>query len=243
MDPSKLGMNRTGVQMSPLLAREQREVPDDLSQGGDSEWPAAPEVRKPLLEAAKPVGSMPPPGTLKGATETVLKLVGGERLNVLLDKLGERLAFERGGTRLYDAFIEKCTMRLDEVGGIDVTLLQRFREEEAEHARLVAAAIVQVGGDPTVQTPCANVVGVSSMGLLQVVRDPRTSVAQSMQAVLTAELVDATSWELLQALVADFGFDDIAEAFARAAQEEAVHLEQIQLWYESATRATAGVAA
>ena len=70
----------------------------------------------------------------------------------------------------------------------------------------------RLGGDPTAQTPCADVTAVASAGLLQAVRDPRTSVTQSLQALLTAELVDNASWELLYTLAREHGFEDVVEA-------------------------------
>jgi hypothetical protein len=44
-----------------------------------------------------------------------LDILKGESPQILLDKLGERLAFERTGARLYDAFITKCEVMLDEI--------------------------------------------------------------------------------------------------------------------------------
>src|SRR5690606_38868197 len=109
------------------------------------------------------------------------------------DKVGERLAFERSGTRLYDGFIEKCSVRTDEADLVDMQVLKRFRDQEAEHFLLLERTMRRLGGDPTAQTPCADVTAVASAGLLQTVRDPRVSVAQSLQALLTAELVDNAS--------------------------------------------------
>jgi hypothetical protein len=53
---------------------------------------------------------------------------------------------------------------------------------------LINRAIMTLGGDPTVMSPCADTVMVSSLGLLQVLTGPRTNVAQCPQAILTAEL-------------------------------------------------------
>jgi hypothetical protein len=117
---------------------------------------------------------------------------------------------------------------------MDLDLLREFRNQEAAHFNLLRRAIEQLGADPTAQTPCADVTGVATLGLMQVVRDPRTSVAQSLQAVLTAELVDVACWELLQSMAADFGYDNLVEDFANATAQEAVHLRQVRAWYEAA---------
>ena len=54
--------------------------------------------------------------------------------------------------------------------------LQHIRDEEAMHFALVGAAIQSLGGDPTAQTPSADVAGVEGMGLMQVLNDPKTTV-------------------------------------------------------------------
>jgi hypothetical protein len=237
MDPTQLGMNKTGMQMSPVDATAmvdaaRRSTPHD----GSLETLAA--YRQRYVTEAEPVGSVPLPGSLKGAANAGVKALKGERLHALIDKLGERLAFERGGTRLYDAVIAKCEIRTDELEAVDLDTLRHFRDDEAAHVLLVAEAIEQVGADPTAQTPCADVVGVSSAGLMQVVLDPRTSVAQSLQALLTAELVDGEGWDLLIAMTREQGFVDVAERFEHAAAQEAVHLEHIRAWYERAVMQT-----
>src|SRR5690606_32315938 len=138
---------------------------------------------------------------------------------LLLDKIGERIAFERGGTRLYDALLVKAQAALAAgaelptaaealaANGEDVASLQgaptesalqtleRIRNEELEHFHLLCEAMKQLGGDPTAMTPCADAVATASAGLMQVVTDPRTTLAQSLNAMLTAELTDNAGWE------------------------------------------------
>jgi bacterioferritin (cytochrome b1) len=233
MDPTRMGMNRTGVQMSPILAAKQMDL-EGLRPQDEPDGESAFVLRRPDLEFAEPVGSVPPPGTITGMVRAGANVVTGHRLNAFVDKLGERLAFERSGTRLYDALLEKCAERSDEVEDIDLDLLREFRNQEASHFNLLRRAIEQLGADPTAQTPCADVTAVASMGLMQVVRDPRTSVAQSLQAVLTAELVDGACWELLQSMTVDFGYDALAEDFGTAIAQEEVHLANVRSWYDRA---------
>ena len=59
------------------------------------------------------------------------------------------------------------------------------------------------------QTPCADVTGAESIGLLQVVSDPKTTVDQSLHAILVAELADNAGWEELIALAREMGQDDM----------------------------------
>lgn len=229
------GLNRTGVQMSPLdiekmLDASRATVPS--TEGDDSALAA---VRASYSAEADEIGSVPLPGSARGMLTSGMQMLTGNHPQVFLDKLGERLAFERSGTRLYDALIAKCESTMDTPAVLSLAILQTFRDEEAVHFRLVAEAITRLGGDPTAQTPSADVNGVESMGLLQVLTDPRTSIAHGLHAVLTAELVDHAGWELLIELAEEHGEDDMVANFRAALDEESRHLAQIRAWYEQLT--------
>jgi rubrerythrin len=155
---------------------------------------------------------------------------------VLMDKLGERLAFERSGTRLYDALMAKC--QAEKKSAVPMNDLQHIRDEEAEHFALVGAAIESLGGDPTAQTPSADVTGVEGMGLMQVLTDPKTTVAQALHAILVAEMTDNAGWEELVELTTQVGNDDLVERFIKAHEEELEHLRKVQAWYKAATRSS-----
>jgi rubrerythrin len=113
--------------------------------------------------------------------------------------------------------------------------LQHIRDEEAMHFALVGAAIQSLGGDPTEQTPCADVAGVEGMGLLQVLTDPKTTIAQALHAILVAELTDNAAWEELIELTAEAGNDDLVARFNKASKQEMEHLEKVGGWYKAAT--------
>ena len=115
--------------------------------------------------------------------------------------------------------------------------LQHIRDEEATHFALLGAAIASLGGDPTAQTPGADVAGVEGMGLMQVLTDPKTTVAQALHAILVAEMTDNAAWEELMELTEQAGNDDLVARFAKASEEETEHLEKVQGWYKSATLA------
>jgi rubrerythrin len=155
------------------------------------------------------------------------KLMGNQP-EVLLDKLAGRLAFERTGTRLYDALLAKCSVRQDEVEGMSLELIRQFRNEEANHFVLLWEAMRELGGDPTAQTPEADINGMASQGLMQVLTDPRTSVAQCLHAVHIAELTDRDGWELLIKLADEMGQTDMADRFRSSLAEEERHLETVR---------------
>jgi hypothetical protein len=51
---------------------------------------------------------VPPPTSMKGMAKSALQALKGEKATVLIDKLAERLAFERTGTRPYETLIQKA---------------------------------------------------------------------------------------------------------------------------------------
>ena len=75
--------------------------------------------------------------------------------------------------------------------------LQTIGEQELSHFLLLQRVVTDLGGDPTVQSPSADVATVASLGILQVIVDPRTSLTQCLQVLLTAELPDNDGWQLL----------------------------------------------
>src|SRR5687768_9315317 len=107
--PTDIGMNRTGIATSPIDS--QRTV-----KGAQAAGPGTSAVhnghaleveRIARSRGARPVGTVPPPTTVKGVAKSVLEMIEGHKPTVFIDKLGERLAFERTGTRLYEALLAK----------------------------------------------------------------------------------------------------------------------------------------
>jgi ferritin-like protein len=230
-----MGSNRTGVHSSPrdaekLLEATEETVPTD----GDESALAL--MRLAAAGEADPIGSVPPltksQGMLKKAAAK-----SGTRAEVLIDKLAQRLAFERSGTRLYDALLVKHAAYADELPNVPVETLQQIRDEEAQHFLLLTEALASLGADPTVQTPGADMVGVEGMGLIQAVCDPRTTFAQALEAILVAELTDNDGWQTLIGVAKVAGQDDLADRFSAALEEEENHLVQVRTWMSELTTA------
>jgi rubrerythrin len=178
------------------------------------------KLRLEYAKDAEPVGTLPEPQ--QSGVEAVL-----------MDKLGERLAFERAGVRLYDALMVKCS---EDSSKAMLKDLRHIREEEAVHFALIGAAIQALGGDPTAQTPSADVTGVEGAGLMQVLNDPKTTLAQALHAILVAEMIDNAAWDELIELTGQAGNDDLVARFTQARDEEQEHLEKVQGWYKEAVQ-------
>lgn len=243
-DATRLGINRTGIQMSPQHAEEMLNatqlldptVMEEQSEAADNQALSATRVQ--YIAAADPLGSVPAPATLKGAAKSGVKMLTGRRPQVFIDKLAERLAFERSGARLYDAVYAKAIANDNELDKVSAQELLEIRNAEAQHALLIKQCMETLGADPTAQTPGADLVGVETAGLLQSASDPRTTLAQTLHAALAAELMDNEGWENLITLARDMGHDDMATRFEAALTEEATHLAKVRKWYAALTMET-----
>lgn len=228
--------NRTGIDRSPIDSQKMIDAANAYLPSSKGDGSAMAAVETSYIKGSEPVGSVPVPVTLRGAAQATIQMLAGRSAEVLIDKLGERLAFERTGTRLYDYFINKCqTAPLQSDSPISIDMLKRFRHEEALHFKVIADALESLGADATAQTPGADVSSVASSGVLQVLSDPRTSVDQCLEAMLNAELVDNAGWDLLVKLADDMGLDDMSKDFQAALNEEDEHLMEIRQWYEQIT--------
>jgi rubrerythrin len=231
---TQMGKNRTGIQMSPADTRKMlQEAKGAVFTPGDDS--GIMEVRTAYIQASGPVGSVPPPGTAKGAVKAGARALTGKKAHVLIDRVGERLAFERTGTRLYEAFLTKCRAEADSSAKKFLSQVEHICADEAAHFQLLVECMQKLGADPTAQTPGANVTGVESAGLMQVVTDPMTSVAQSLHAILVAELADNDGWDELVLLAGELGQDEMAQQFTQARDEEREHLATIRQWHQQAT--------
>src|SRR5690606_30308734 len=120
-----------------------------------------------------------------------------------------------------------------------LTDLNYICKEEYQHFQMLTEVIQEMGADPTAQTPSADVSGVANLGILQVITDPRTTVAHGLEALLTAELTDFACWELLIELVGATGHEKLKAPFSKALAAEQDHTARITRQLKLATLSTA----
>lgn len=231
---ASLGPNRTGVAASEELAKEM--------QAGVAEFPptshgaptGADKVRIEYARATdredRGLGSVPPPSGVKGKAKAAVDMVLGHHPTILMDKLGERLAFERTGTRLYEALISKHEADGGFAGGPSRADLLDILNEEHRHFAMLTEVMLSLGGDPTAMTPSADLSATASMGVLKVVTDARTSLLQGLEAILIAELTDRDGWEALIAVANNAGKKDLVARFEQAELVEREHLVKVRRW-------------
>lgn len=227
---AEMGKNRTGISTSPKLTQEMvagtAEFPPDLP--GDERQIAT--ERSLRTKSGSTLGSVPPPPTVKGMLKSALTAVKGESPTQFIDKMAERLAFERTGTRLYEALLSKFDASGGFAGGPTRVELQRILEDEFSHFRMLEESVAKIGADPTVITPSADMHATMTKGVLEVMVDPRTNFAQCLEAILVAELVDNDGWEALTTMAEQAGQRDLATRFQRALAEEQGHLVNVRRW-------------
>jgi len=159
---------------------------------------------------------------------------GADDLALLMEKLGERLIFERAGARLYEALLSKLDAYGSFEGGPERDDLEEIRSEEHEHFLMVREAITDLGGDPAQPTPSASLAELTTRGVQAVIQNPRVDLRQSLEAILVVELTDSAGWDLLISIAESVGRIPLAESFKKALQSEAEHVEKVQTWIKNA---------
>lgn len=232
---NQLGSNRTGIDMSPQHSKAMIQDAEKLTPGAERDGQAIAELHVEYIREADRLGSIPMPGTVKGAVKSGMKKMTGRNPGILINKLGERLAFERSGVRLYEGMIAKCKASGGAGTPVSLERLQHFCGEEAQHFFMVKEVMEQLGCDPTAQTPDADVIGVATMGVQKVITDPRTTLMQCVDVLLAVELTDHAGWEILIKLADEAGLDDASKRFRKALKQEEEHLRQVREWCERGT--------
>jgi hypothetical protein len=236
----KLGMNRTGRDTSPVLSKQMLQGTEELTlpRCPKGSFEAIGDNRMSyMLQEPEGVGSVPVPATVKGTLKAGVKALSGKGPTLFLDKLGERLAFERAGVRLYDALISKFKAEREVVSPVaSMSRLEEIRSEELKHFLLIAEVMRDQGADPTAVTPAADIAGVASAGIVKVLGEARIGFVQSLDAILIAELADHSCWQLLTQLASEAGLDEVAKRFEQASIVEEEHLETIRGWIQEFAR-------
>lgn len=231
---NKMEMNLTGIAMSPDQAKDMVDGAEKLTKASKINQAAMNKLRADYSSADSRIGSVPVPASFKGLFNSGKEKIKGHNPAVLLNKLGQRLAFERAGVRIYDALIFKFQTIKDPLSQkvIPLYTLERFRDEELEHFLLLKESIESLGADPTAITPDADVSAIAAMGIPKVLMEPRTTVLQCLEAVQTAELTDNAAWEVLIDLCSHIGMTELADAFLKPLEQEQNHVEKISGWID-----------
>ena len=230
--PTDMLSNRTGIQVSPALAKKMTEGATKGVPEAFEDMESITQMRLEYSSDAEPVGTLArPAGKVKSKAPAIL-----------LDLLGERMAFERAGVRLYELLLIKIAAAHVHKGGPTVNEIEHFRDDELRHFGMCVNAIRELGADPTSITPSADISSVASSGVLHVIADPRTTLTQALQGMRIIELADQEAWASLVDLVERLELTRMAEDFQGALFEENLHMRRVRAWIESAIAGQAGIA-
>jgi bacterioferritin (cytochrome b1) len=153
-----------------------------------------------------------------------MKMLAKYNREKLIDVLSERLAFERAGVKLYDTILAKLDAS---PGAAEVSAfrdeLQNYRDEEKEHEEWLEETIRGLGGDAAAKTELADLALRESVGIEQVVENDDL-LPHVIHALLAAELVDNSGWQLLVELADDADDREAREQFRKRLHEEEDHL-------------------
>ena len=103
-----LGTNLTGITSASQRSQEMLAGMEEFPPTSQGSAQDIAQVRIAYAQEAEPLGSVPQPSGIQNKVRTAAKAVTGAKPTLLMDKLGERLAFERTSTRLYEALVSKC---------------------------------------------------------------------------------------------------------------------------------------
>jgi rubrerythrin len=238
--PTDTGINRTGIATSPIDSIRTERGAEEAHTAGPLDGRALIDERARWARDAGPLGTVPPPATVKGVLKVAVEKLRGHKPTVLIDKLGERLAYERTGTRLYEAVIAKLEAADPHPGGPMRVDLEVIRDAEHRHVAVLRDALLQLGADPTAMTPGADLIAVSGLGWIQAMTDPRTTLNQCLDILLLVELGDRGAWELLIGLTRQLDFEDLARQFEAALAQEEQHVSRVRGWVTTALYGEAG---
>jgi hypothetical protein len=150
-----------------------------------------------------------------------------------LDRLAARLGFGRTCIQICDALLRK----LDAVGphhGPSRGDLEQLRAEDLRHLMTARELIIKLGGDPTVVSPRASMQVPVSASLCQLAADQRTSVADALDTLLVAELVDREAWEQLAAEIAPLCDAELEAQLREVRRAGGEHVVRVRAWLAAA---------
>ena len=233
-----MGHNRTGIKAPPMGGRALERTASGAPPP-HTESLRATGMREKFTGQAGRFGSVPAVASVRRMAEMALHGLQGHRLASFIDKLGERLAFERSGVRAYEAVLVKFEALGTWQGGPTRDLLQEQCNEELAHFHMIKQILEHLGADPAAMTPSADVSAVQVSGVFKVLADPRASLSQVLRALLVLEDVDADGWGMLVEVAASTRQDQLASRFRDALATEETHKESVRGWLSHAALADA----
>ncbi|RYZ43090.1 MAG: ferritin-like domain-containing protein [Myxococcaceae bacterium] len=180
-----------------------------------------------------------PTTALRERMSGALQALKGGSPALFIDRLCERLAFERTSSRLYAGLLLKTHALGTFAGGPTPERLLELHNQELEHLGRVRDALLRLGAPPSLRTPSGDIAGLQSQGLIQAIDAPGATLMDALRATLVSELINNTGWALLVDLASELGPPDLEQAFREVLHVESRHLAEVTLWVANGAHADA----
>ncbi|RKH34715.1 ferritin-like domain-containing protein [Corallococcus praedator] len=178
---------------------------------------------------------LPPPRAFREKVGHALQALKGTAPALFIDKLCERLAFERTSSRLYASLLLKTHTLGTFAGGPTPERLLELHNQELEHLGMVREGLLRFGAHPSLRTPSGDVASAQSRGLIQAVDAPGATLMDALRATLVSELINNAGWALLVDLASELGPPDLELAFRDVLHVESHHLAEVTVWVANGT--------
>jgi hypothetical protein len=157
-----------------------------------------------------------------GLGQAVLSTLDTMRPSLLIERLIDRLISAQERVALYTAALTKAVAARDTAQ----LVLERMGSDERQHCEVLRRHLVRLGFDPAFIPPARE--GGDAKRILQIIANPRTSVPQSLCALLGAALAAVGDWETLARTARDVHDERMAAEFENLRAIAETHVKQIR---------------
>lgn len=132
---------------------------------------------------------------------------------MLLEKLGEKLGYERAFLRLYESFVHKKSLyakRYLHAKSYEQKIFENFAAMKAAHCEILQTALIGLGGNPDHIVPSEDLAAIARLGIVTVFIHPHAKLKNLFHAVRIVELTGKSTTLFLIRLAYAAGAEDLA---------------------------------
>lgn len=153
--------------------------------------------------------------------------------DIYIQKLADRLAFERGETRLVSLAINRLERAKSAVPSRAISVLQINQSHDETHAELVRKILLSLKPEALDSWRLFDGVNRAYRGFFDVLVSPHSDFLRIFQILYFAKLASNGEWEVLIDLTRKFNGAEASRPFKEALAQERQHLTEIkQIYYQ-----------
>ena len=154
-----------------------------------------------------------------------------DKQNIYVQKVADRLAFERGETRLYSLAINRLQNSSKSSHQEIIDLLKVNRQNEENHAALVKEALRSRDPGALESWELFDGVNLAYRGFFETIVNPHSDLPRIIQILFFAKLADHAEWEILIHLAQKVSEEKRMSQFEEALTEELKQLSVLKQLY------------